>query len=166
MKFLLLLASAAAFAQNTLTPEEKKAGWKLLFDGKTMSGWQKPAGDGWGIEDACLKARPKPHLREDLVTAAAFRDFELTWEWKISAGGNSGLKYGIQDFVPITEESEKRHQKFEDAVAEQYRSRSVDRATVAAKGGQIYVVGFEFQMIDDNGHKDARRGPLYPNLRS
>ena len=43
-------------AQNTLTPEERKAGWILLFDGKSMKGWvdprlKAPPGDAWTIED-------------------------------------------------------------------------------------------------------------------
>ncbi len=151
---ILLLAAGGCLAQNSPP-------WKPIFDGKTMKGWRTPIGDGWTIEDGCLKARAKPHVREDLVSVEEFGDLELSWEWRISLGGNSGLKYGIQDFVPLTGEMEKSHKKFEDAMAEQYRTRACDLKMVAAKGGQIYVVGFEFQMIDDAGHADARRGPLY-----
>ncbi|MFN9083970.1 MAG: DUF1080 domain-containing protein, partial [Acidobacteriota bacterium] len=94
----LFAAALGAADPNRLTTEEKAAGWKLLFDGKSMTGWndlrrQTPPGDSWAIEDGCLKAVPHPKLREDLFTAAKFGDFELAFEWKVSPGGNSGLKY-------------------------------------------------------------------------
>jgi len=58
-------------ADNTLTPAEKKAGWRLLFDGQTMKGWRDPAkmnqpGDAWMVENGCLKTRLKPRISEDL----------------------------------------------------------------------------------------------------
>ena len=57
------LALTAAAADNTLTPEEKKAGWALLFDGKTFKNWQDPAkkvqpGDAWTIENGCFIFAP------------------------------------------------------------------------------------------------------------
>jgi hypothetical protein len=102
---LLVLAAAAALpADNTLTPEENKAGWVLLFDGATFRGWRDPAkenppGDSWVIEDGCLKTRLKPRISEDLVSAATYSDFELTFDWRISPRGNSGVKYRIQRLV-------------------------------------------------------------------
>ncbi len=86
-------------APNTLTADEKAAGWKLLFDGKTMTGWvgigkkELPA-MGWSAEDGILK-----HGKGggDIVTAEAFENFELSWEWNISVGGNSGVKYNLPD---------------------------------------------------------------------
>lgn len=105
---LLLLAAAivAAAQTNTLTSEEKKAGWILLFDGKTMKGWVDPAkhtppGDAWSIEDGTLKAKRHPNITEDLFTERKFRDFELAFEWKISAAGNSGIKYRIQEHLYV-----------------------------------------------------------------
>ncbi|MCG8399957.1 DUF1080 domain-containing protein, partial [Bacillus atrophaeus] len=58
-----------------------------------------PAGDSWTIDDQCLKAMAHPRIGEDLVSAGKYRDFELRFEWRISVGGNSGLKYGIQKRV-------------------------------------------------------------------
>ena len=165
MPFLLFLLASVCLAQNTLTPAEKKAGWRLLFDGKTFHNWQDPtkmtpAGDSWSIAGGALKSTSHPKLREDLVTADTFDNFELTWEWKIAPGGNSGLKYAIQDFIPIPGAVEKKHKKFEDAMAEVLAAPRLPRAVVL-NGGQMYVAGFEYQMIDDTGHKDAQRGPLY-----
>ena len=156
-------------AQNNLTPAEKKAGWKLLFDGKTMKGWAdpsklSPAGDSWTIEDGCLKAKPKPRYREDLVSLAKFSDFELQFEWKISSGGNSGLKYRIQEFVPLSSDLIKKSKKFEDSVNTAMQGSLPSRASAMNGGegeGQTYVIGFEYQTIDDDKHPDARRGGLY-----
>jgi hypothetical protein len=152
---------AAADAPNKLTKAEKAAGWKLLFDGKSMKGWEDirrntPPGDSWTIEDGCLKAVPHPKLREDLFSKETFGDFELTWEWKIEAKGNSGLKYRIQDRFFI-DERRKEFKRFEDLANHSIRTR----ATKREEGTQEYIVGFEYQMIDNAGHSDARRGAYY-----
>lgn len=140
---------------NTLTAEEVKDGWKLLFDGKTFNGWERaPESDSFSIEDGSIKVMKKPRLRQDLYSAEKYRDFELQWDWKISPGGNSGLKYRIQDRIWLSEEEQK---KFEDWVEYSYTHRP---KSIPAKG-QEYVVSFEYQMIDNGVHKDALRGPKY-----
>ena len=102
---LLALAAFTAFAfadaPNTLTADEQAAGWKLLFDGKTTTGWRGigksefPA-KGWVVEDGVLK-----HINKggggDIVTSEDYESFELTWEWKIGQAGNSGVKYNLPD---------------------------------------------------------------------
>lgn len=159
-----LLPLLAAADPNTLTPQEKAAGWKLLFDGKTFHGWDDPAkksppGRSWEIEDGCLKSRPRPGLREDLFTTESFGDFELVFQWKISPGGNSGLKYRIQDRFFIDERRMKtgKYKRFEDLANDAIATRSIPRAEAT----QEYIVGFEYQVIDDSGHADARRGGFY-----
>ncbi|MCC7293994.1 MAG: DUF1080 domain-containing protein [Phycisphaerales bacterium] len=90
------LTNAYASAPNTLTEAEKKAGFKLLFDGKSTAGWRgfkkpdMPA--GWTIEDGCLT---RTGQGGDIVTADEFDNFELTLEWKIAKGGNSGIFYRV-----------------------------------------------------------------------
>jgi hypothetical protein len=150
---------AAAVVVPALTPEEKAAGWELLFDGHSFEGWENPAGkqppgDAWSIEDGCLKATAKPRIIEDLFTKTTFRDFELLFEWKVAPGSNSGVKYRIQDRVMLDEGEFKR---FEDSVDYSIAHRRTERP---AKG-QEYVIGFEYQVIDNGGHADARRGPKY-----
>lgn len=103
MRFFLPLFSLVLMAHaadpNTLTPEEQKAGWKLLFDGKTNTGWKAigkkefPA-KGWVVEDGELK---RTTAGGDIVTTEEFDNYELSWEWKISPGGNSGVKYNLPD---------------------------------------------------------------------
>jgi hypothetical protein len=150
---------AAAATLPVLTADEKAAGWQLLFDGHSFDGWENPAekqppGEAWAIEDGCLKATAKPQMIEDLFTKATFRDFDLTFEWKVAPGSNSGVKYRIQDRVMLVEG---KYKKFEDSVDYSIAHRRTDRP---AKG-QEYVIGFEYQVIDNIRHKDARRGPKY-----
>lgn len=147
---------SAAAAPNALTKEEKAAGWKLLFDGKSMENWEA-GGDSWVIDDGALKSAPKPKIREDLFTKATFGNFELSWEWKIEANGNSGLKYRIQDRFFVDERRIKEYKRFEDLANEAARTRTTKRSEAT----QEYIVGFEYQMIDNDGHPDARRGPYY-----
>ena len=98
---LVLLLPAAARAQdvrmpapNTLTPAEVKADWRLLFDGSTTKGWRAYSGDsmpsGWKVVDGTLTRVAKAG---DIITADTYRNFELSVDWKIAPGGNSGIFY-------------------------------------------------------------------------
>jgi len=168
MRFLVAaLCASALTAQtpNALTTEEKQAGWRLLFDGKTLNGWDDPSsktppGDSWSVEDGCIKARSRARYREDLLSRETFSDFELTFEWKISPKGNSGVKYRIQDVAVIASEKSARPARFEALVDEALRNQVKDRK-VMGPDGQAYVVAFEYQVIDNLGHLDALRGSKY-----
>jgi hypothetical protein len=93
---LALVASPLFAAEpNTLTAKEKSSGWKLLFDGKSLDGWRgyktTEIGAGWKVQDGTLTLTAAK--AGDLLTAQEFADFELSFEWKISSGGNSGVIY-------------------------------------------------------------------------
>lgn len=154
---LAIMAWAVDSAPNRLTAEEKRAGWILLFDGKTMAGWddprgKTPPGDAWSIDDGCLKAKAHPAITEDLFTNAAFRDFELAFQWRISPGGNSGLKYRIQDhWFVLPKPAGAPPERFEASVERSFLNRTAERR---AKG-QDYVIGFEYQMTDDSANGDS-----------
>ena len=133
-----------------------QSGWISLFDGKTMTGWddprqKTPPGDGWTIDDGCLKANRGAHIVEDLFSKDVFRDFELTFEWKIAPGANSGVKYRIQDRIFLMPYPGHR---FEDQVNFSMLHKPVPRA----ERGQEYVVGFEYQLLDNGRNSDARAG--------
>lgn len=92
------------FAQtpdNQLSEKEKRDGWQLLFDGQSTAGWhsygQKAAGKKWEVADGTLHLTSVGSDGGDLVTDAEFGDFELKLDWKISACGNSGIIYWVQD---------------------------------------------------------------------
>jgi Domain of Unknown Function (DUF1080) len=98
------LSAQKAGAPNTLTAAEQKDGWTLLFDGKSLNGWRgykKPDASGtrWKIEDGWLMLPPAEgndtHGARDIISTSTFDQFDLTWEWKIAQGGNSGVKYFI-----------------------------------------------------------------------
>ena len=101
---------------NQLTKEEISEGWELLFDGKSFNGWRgigkDTVPDGhWKIEDNAIRkissgnvpTMPdgQPLKGGDLITNSTYNDFELTFEWKISEAGNSGVKYNVIEEVSI-----------------------------------------------------------------
>ncbi len=141
---LMLLASSVVAQPgngraNALTARERAQGWRLLFNGRDLSGWRSfdgsaPAG-GWQVRDGALlltKADGKMS-GQDLVTADSFGAFELMLDWKVEAGGNSGVLY---------------------------LARNVPQAPL------LYQTGLEMQVLDDAGHPDGkipthRAGALY-----
>ena len=93
---------------NTLTDFEKQSGWKLLFDGKSNRGWigayrKSFPEKGWEIKDGVLKVLPATGGEStnggDIVTAGKYSAFDLSFEFKLTPGANSGLKY----FVTLSE---------------------------------------------------------------
>lgn len=117
---------------NWLTNAERAAGWRLLFDGASFTGWRGFRQSGlpasaWEIRDGMLHTVPrvgreKPSGPGDLITEAKFQDFELTWEWRLANGANSGIKYFVTEDRPA-------------------------------------APGHEYQMVDDWGYPGAPLGP-------
>jgi hypothetical protein len=105
--FITEFRPASAADPNTLTDAEKKAGWKLLFDGKTTQGWRGYRMDkmppGWRVADgALIRASGGPGGLgagggHDIVTLEEFDSFEFQVEWKISPNGNSGVLYHVSE---------------------------------------------------------------------
>lgn len=163
------VVAAGQAPHNVLSSKEQAEGWQLLFDGKSMKHWvdpskDSPPGDSWTIEDGCLKAKPDPRITEDLLSEDTYSDFELQWDWKIASGGNSGLKYRIQQLIPLTKaNADPAAHKFEQKVAYAVAHDSAHARAAIRPGerAQVYVVGFEYQMIDDARHPDAKRGKQY-----
>jgi hypothetical protein len=91
--------SASTGAPNTLSEREKKAGFKLLFDGKTTDGWrsykQQQISDKWQAVDGALTRAEKG--AGDIITKDQYSAFELLIDWKISPGGNSGIMFHVTE---------------------------------------------------------------------
>ena len=104
--FLALASAGCSFLPdqnepNTLTFSELCSGWQLLFDGQSTSAWRgfgKPGfpAQGWEVADGWLHHKPKAG-GGDIITREAFESFELSFEWRIAPGGNSGVKYFIDE---------------------------------------------------------------------
>jgi hypothetical protein len=127
-------ASAGSTNHNTLTAAEKKAGWKLLFDGKTPAGWRGAYKDafptaGWKIENGELVVQKSDGAESrnggDIITTDQYGNFELTLEVKLTPGANSGVKYFVTERLPKSPGS---------------------------------AIGLEFQVLDDERHPDAKMG--------
>jgi hypothetical protein len=135
---LFTCVSMEGSAQNTLSDQEKKEGWTLLFDGKTTNGWRNYRSDK--ITNRWKASNGELYLDKSVTTGAGdiltdkeYKDYELALEWKISPCGNSGIIFNV----------------VEDAKYE-----------------NTYNSGPEMQVLDNSCHPDAkiikhRAGDLY-----
>lgn len=120
---------------NYLSPQERAQGWKLLFDGKTTTGWRGahkaefPEG-GWEVKNGELIVMNQGGAESrgggDIVTLDEYSTFELQLEFMMTEGANSGIKYFI---------------------TEEYMKDQPGSA-----------IGLEFQILDDEKHPDAKAG--------
>ena len=100
-----LVATAGAYqAQPANTAPKAGEATASLFDGKSLNGWRlykkpDPTGSRWSIADGMLMLPPKDGRdtrgQRDIISTETYDLFDLTWEWKIAEGGNSGLKYFV-----------------------------------------------------------------------
>jgi len=100
--FLLLPMS------SSLLPTVHGGEWRQLFDGKTLNGWRgfhrEDVPPGWVAENGMLKHNRRAEGQQggDLITKDQFENFEFSIEWKLSKGGNSGIKYLVSETLPPT----------------------------------------------------------------
>ncbi|MEO9511281.1 MAG: DUF1080 domain-containing protein [Flavobacteriaceae bacterium] len=120
--------------KNKLTIDEKKKGWKLLWDGKTTDGWRGARLDefpdqGWEIKDGELtvlsSGGEESSAGGDIVTKELYGDFELKVDFKLTEGANSGIKYYVDTDI---------------------------------NKGPGSSIGLEYQILDDQRHPDAKLG--------
>ena len=103
MKNTILILLSLVFISATSFPSEEK--WESLFDGETLNGWHRFNRKGvtpvWTAKEGVLtfdpELRPKGDYIHDLVTDKIYKSFELSIEWNISEGGNSGIFWGVQE---------------------------------------------------------------------
>ena len=104
LSLVLQPAANTTPAPNTLTSAERAAGWKLLFDGKSLDAWRGYRREtlpeaGWEVSDGTVRTVAKVK-GADLITRQTFKDFEFTWEWRVAPGGNNGVKYLVTEERP------------------------------------------------------------------
>jgi len=109
---IVLLVAAARAQQpaghpraeaNTLTEAEKAAGYKLLFDGTSLTGWRgyksQSVPAAWHVADGTLA---KDVGTEDLITTDQYANFDLQFDWKVAPKGNAGVFYrGTEEYDHI-----------------------------------------------------------------
>ena len=95
-----------AFIISTAYPQDSE--WTYLFDGKTMDGWHKynsdKMSDAWYVENGELALKSKNDNQSygnDIVTNKSFTNFELSIEWKIPKGGNSGIFFKVVEIPEV-----------------------------------------------------------------
>ncbi|HMH20977.1 MAG TPA: DUF1080 domain-containing protein [Puia sp.] len=96
LPILFFLLGNGAVRAQTKTSD----GWQALFDGKSFNGWRKVAKDslpdaGWSTDHGELTFDPAKGHGTDIITTTSFGNFELSLDFKISEGGNSGVKYSL-----------------------------------------------------------------------
>ena len=91
---------------NHLSPQEEAQGWRLLFDGKTTNGWRGAGKEtfpekGWRVENGELIVEASGGAESahggDIVTMDEYAMFELSLDFKLTEGANSGIKYFITE---------------------------------------------------------------------
>lgn len=94
MKKILLCIVAFTATHFSLLAQTK------LFDGTTTNGWHsylKTGAGAWSVVDGTLQLDPKAAGQGDLITDKEYENYELTLEWKIAEGGNSGIIFGVHE---------------------------------------------------------------------
>jgi hypothetical protein len=92
--------SAQSAVTDSVDTMNQSSVWKSLFDGKTTAGWRnykkQTVGPGWTVVDGILTRSGDD--AGDIITVDKYKNFELTLDWRISEGGNSGILYrGTED---------------------------------------------------------------------
>ncbi len=126
-------ARSQSRANNTLTSAEQAAGWRLLFDGRSTTGWrgyrEQAVPNGWKVADGTLM---KTDATGDIITTDQFGDFELAIDWLIRPGGNSGIFYrGSEEFDRVYW-SAVEYQLLDDATAPDGKNRLTSAASAFA----------------------------------
>jgi hypothetical protein len=96
--------SSEPLGDNHVSEQQKAEGWVSLFDGITTEGWHFFKGkenSSWEVNDGTLHCKPfienGTNHRSDLTSNEQYENFELSFDWKISAQGNSGVMFRVSE---------------------------------------------------------------------
>lgn len=94
----LLVVTVVLVATQVIHAKDSADGWVTLFDGTTLDGWRgykkDAAPKGWVIENGTLHRKGRGG---DIMTTDQYGDFELTLDWKVAPGSNSGIMYRVTE---------------------------------------------------------------------
>lgn len=151
--------------ENELSTAEKKEGWTLLFDGKTLNGWrtyQNKKSDTWNVQDGAIHsmaaADNKNSARADLITNEQYENFVLSLDWKISPKGNSGILYMVTEEFPSAYQSGPEYQIIDDIgfpeKLEDWQKTAANYAMNTAPTAQPNPMGQwnHTEIVVNNGH--------------
>jgi len=155
LPLFLLVAVSSGWAgdPNALTPAERAAGWKLLFDGRTLDGWRSlkspQPGEGWRVADGAVSLVAAK--AGDLVSVGDYGDFEFTFEWKVTTAANSGVIYRVGLEAAQTYRTGPEYQVLDNAQAE-------DNHPASHRAGALYdLAGTEQDFTRPVGEWNAAR---------
>jgi len=117
---LMLSLPFITFAQNdnSISAAETTSGWKLLFDGKSLNGWRgynNTSTQAWAVENGIIVNKAGKDIQHsDLITDSKYGDFELSFDWRVENGANSGLIYRIEEGKWASYESGPEYQLIDD----------------------------------------------------
>jgi len=103
---LMIIVGFAMACASQKGQQKQEEGWILLFDGKTTTEWRGYNQEafpvkGWVVEDGTLhvlsSGKGEAGGGGDIITKKKYRNFELSLEWKVSEGANSGIFYLAQE---------------------------------------------------------------------
>ena len=113
---LLLAGVAAGLLGNPVIAAVPADDWQNLLDATDLSQWrgyqQTDTPPGWQLRDGLLT---RVAAAGDLITQAEFADFELELEWRVAAGGNSGVFFHATEAHPYIFMSAPEMQILDDA---------------------------------------------------
>ncbi len=97
-KFLVIAAAMIGLSSGSFAQSSTE--WQKLFDGKTTQGWHaylKQDAGPWRVVNGALQLDTQAPNQADLVTNDEYENYELSLDWKIAPGGNSGIILGVHE---------------------------------------------------------------------
>lgn len=170
----LLLLSAILFACNT-TPETASDDWTYLFDGTSTEGWRAYNGEElpsqWIIKDGCLTFDTEKRLEADkqggkdiIYAAEEFDNFELYLEWKLPAGGNSGVFYHLQEGYGGPYEISPEYQLLDDLGWEEINNAKLEEWQKTAADYAMTLPDVNQKIVKPAGEWNTTRIKFTPEL--
>ena len=169
---VLSLAGLAPIHSSPMTTGQTPDGWTVMFDARTLKGWNAVGDANWNVADGVVQADKGSGF---LVTPASYRDFQITLEFWVSDDANSGVFLRCSDPKTINQTNAYEVNIFDKRPDQSYRTGAIvdvakpasviltggkwNTYDITAKGSQLTVVLNGAKVVDvrDTRHAD---GPI------